>query len=66
MLLHKPHLILAHLGRAREILENNESRVPVTLSILWVLSQPAFKDARIGVQGNQFISLNYINIFFSQ
>ncbi len=48
---HKPELVLGHLGRAREILAANESRVPVTLSILWVLSQSSFKDTRTGIQG---------------
>lgn len=54
---HKPSLVLNHLKNAREILTSNESRVPVTLTLLWVLSQPSFKDTRVGIQGNRLFTL---------
>lgn len=59
---HKPTVVLSHLTRAREILTSNESRVPVTLSILWVLSQPLYKDASVGIKGN--CSIAFILFFF--
>ena len=52
---HKPELVLSHLARAREELEANESRVPVALTILWILSQ-SFKDPRVGIEGTYYVS----------
>lgn len=45
-----PTLARSFLSQAKEILGPIESRVPATLSVLWVLSQPAFKDTRVGLQ----------------
>ena len=63
---HKPDIVLGHLERAREILKANESRVPVTLSILWILSQSSFKDTRTGIQGNYFIYSSVLHIFLKK
>lgn len=57
--LHKPNLVLTYLARANEILATNESNRPVTLSILWILSQSSFKDSSVGIQGKQTIFLYF-------
>lgn len=47
---HTPSLARSFLPQAKEILGPIESRVPATLSLLWVLSQPAVKDSCVGLQ----------------
>ena len=50
---HKPSLAVANLKRFKETLAPLESRIPASLSLLWVLSQSAVKDTRVGVQGER-------------
>ncbi len=64
--LHKPNLVLSYLDRANEVLATNESNRPVTLSILWILSQPSFKDTSVGIQGTQMIFISISFYFLKQ
>ena len=67
---HKPSVAVATLPRFKEVLSSMESRVPASLSLLWVMSQAAVKDTSIGIQGkphpyNCCYTLSLVGISFN-